>query len=263
VARPAPAILILLGLPAMLAAQAIDPRAVQPERPTVATHAHTVAPGIVEVETGVEADRFNDHSHALGVPTNVKLGLAGHAQLNIYVPFMGGDVSSLGIGDVGAGVKWRLLDHHPVLGDFAILPIVKLPSGSQASGRGTGTTDVSAILISSHTLGSVTMDLNVGHTWRSGDGTLAPKQAWLWTASFGVPVKGRLGWVLEYFGYPATSGAAATEAYSAILSGPTFAVNPRVMLDAGVIVPFAGQQTYALYAGLVFHAGRIWRAGAP
>ena len=31
-----------------------DPRAAIPERPTVVTHAHTVAPGVVEIETGLQ-----------------------------------------------------------------------------------------------------------------------------------------------------------------------------------------------------------------
>ena len=35
-------------------AQARDPREVQPERPTVATHAGSVAPGFLEVEWGAE-----------------------------------------------------------------------------------------------------------------------------------------------------------------------------------------------------------------
>ena len=33
----------------------VDPRQVQPERPTVATHAGTVAPGYLEIETGPDA----------------------------------------------------------------------------------------------------------------------------------------------------------------------------------------------------------------
>ncbi len=46
--------------PAAASAQAParDPHAVQPERPTVATHAYTVAPGWVEIEAGVELDRY-------------------------------------------------------------------------------------------------------------------------------------------------------------------------------------------------------------
>src|SRR5256885_8764954 len=50
----------------------IDPRVVQPERPSVATHAGTVAPGFLEIETGIESDRNADGTHALVVPTVLK-----------------------------------------------------------------------------------------------------------------------------------------------------------------------------------------------
>lgn len=252
--------LALFLAPAAAAAQGpADPRAVQPERPTVATHAYAVAPGILEIETGVEADRFDDRSHAFGIPTNVKLGLMDRVQLNVFVPLASGGPVPLGVGDLAVGVKWRFLDHHPVLGNFAVLPIVKFATGSVAQGRGTGTTDISLILISSRTIGPVALDLNVSGTLRSGDGSAAPKRAGFWTISLGLPVKGNLGWALEYFGYPATSGPAGTPAYSAVLTGPTLVLVPSFSVDAGVIVPFAGLQTWALYAGLVWNAGRLWR----
>ena len=56
--------------------EAADPRAVRPERPTVATHAWTVAPRYLELETGVEWDRNPDASHAVLTPTLLKIGIA-------------------------------------------------------------------------------------------------------------------------------------------------------------------------------------------
>jgi hypothetical protein len=252
------AVLALLLAPAVLAGQEPrDPRSVRPERPTVATHAYPVAPGILEIESGVEVDRFDDRSHAVLAPTNVKLGLSSRAQLNVYLPLAAPGGASLGVGDVGAGVKWQLVEGHPVLGSFAVLPALKAPSGSASAGRGTGTTDVSLTLISSREIGPVSLDLNVAGTLRSGDGTAAPRHATLWTASFGIPVSGRLGWALELFGYPATSGPAGTPAYSAVLTGPAL-VGRRLAVDAGIIVPFAGRQTFGLYAGAVWNAARLW-----
>ena len=251
---------LLAVCPAALLAQAgRDPHAVQPERPTVATHAYTVAPGYFELESGVEADRFRDHSHAFGVPTNLKLGLTGHAQLNVLAPLVRRDGAPLGVGDVAVGVKWRLLDRHPVLGDFALQPFVKLATGSVASGRGTGTTDLTLLAISSRTVGRVAVDLNASYTRRSGNGAAAPRSVTFWTASFGIPLAGKIACVLEYFGYPATSGPAGTRAYTAVLAGPTVLVRPWLGFDAGVIVPLAGGQSYALYAGGTWNAGRLWR----
>src|ERR1044072_6418978 len=49
----------------------VNPRAVQPERPTVATHAGTVAPGYIELEEGVERDSWPGGEHILVAPTNL------------------------------------------------------------------------------------------------------------------------------------------------------------------------------------------------
>lgn len=112
-------LLMALAARAIAAAQtpATNPRAVQPERPTVVTHANSVnrpAPG------------------------------------------------AAGIGDLSVGVKWRLVDHAPVLGRFAIQPGLKMPSGSLVKGKGTNTTDLNLLFISSHTLSAVLLDVNVG-----------------------------------------------------------------------------------------------------
>ena len=127
-----------------------NPRAVQPERPTVATHAGTVARGYAELESGVERDRLDD-------------------------------------------------------------------------------------------------------------GTRAPRSATLWTVSSGLPVRGPLGWALEVYGYPGTSGPAGAPPIVALLAGPTLAVRPTLALDVGFITPLAGPQPHALYAGLVTNFGRVWR----
>lgn len=51
-----------------------DPRAGMPERPSVATHAGIVAPGFVEIEAGVEVDRYDDAWNRGLVPAVVKIG---------------------------------------------------------------------------------------------------------------------------------------------------------------------------------------------
>jgi hypothetical protein len=174
---------------------------------------------------------------------------------------MGADAGSLGAGDASVGLKWRLLDGHPILGDFAVLPSFKFPTGSAAAGRGTGTTDFSLALISSRTVGPVSVDLNAVAAVRSGDGSLAPRFASLWTISLGFPVRGPLGWALEYFGYPATRGPSGAPGWSAVLTGPTLTADRSLAVDAGVIVPLSGPETSAVYAGIVWNGGRLWRPG--
>src|SRR6185503_4272232 len=138
-----------------------DPHAVQPERPTVATHAGTVAPGWLEIEAGVEHDHFSPANNTTFTPTTIKIGLASHVQLSILGSVVH-TIAGSGIGDVTVGAKWRLVDDAPILGDFAVLPAVKFAAGSSDRGTGTGTTDASLLFISSHDFGGVAMDINAG-----------------------------------------------------------------------------------------------------
>ncbi|HEY4303616.1 MAG TPA: transporter [Gemmatimonadaceae bacterium] len=234
-----------------------NPRQVQPERPTVATHAGTVAPGYLEVEAGLERDQFTHATSALAVPIVWKFGIASHAQLSVSTPFASSDAGS-GLGDFAVGIKWRLLDDAPILGDFAVLPQIKAPTGSISKGTGTNTTDASFLFISSHDLGGVAMDLNAGVTHRSGDRSEVPKTATIWTASFGGPIADNLGWVAEVFGYPGTGGAAGQKGTTALLAGPTLLAAPYLALDIGVIIPLTGPQPHAVYLGGVYNFGRLW-----
>lgn len=220
----------------------------------MATHAGTVAPGYVEVESGVERDRASDGSHALVVPTEVKVGLAPRTQLSLFLPVSSATGVPLGAGDIAAGVKWRIADGEGPLQRFALLPTVKLATGGD---RGTRTTDAALLLIDSRSIGPVSLDLNIGLTLRSGDGTSAPRTASLWTVSSGAPVAGAVGWQLECFGYPGTHGPAGAAPIVAILTGPTLGAWRTLALDAGVILPVAGPQPRALYAGLVTNLGRL------
>jgi hypothetical protein len=240
-------------------AQEPDPHAVQPERPTVATHAGTVSPGWVELEYGVEWDRYDDDSRGAIVPIVAKIGLTRRTQLNVVQSLLrlpGGQ--SMHASDLTVGVKWRIADHAPVLGRFAIFPSLKFPTGSAVLGSGTDTTDMGLLLISSHDLGPVAMDLNAGYTRRSGNGLIAPRNATVWTASFGGAAAGAVGWVAELYGYPRTSGPAGQDDIVAFLVGPTFSVRPWLALDGGVIVPLAGPQPNAVYFGGVWNIGSAW-----
>lgn len=230
------------------------PRAVQPERPSVATHAGTVAPGYLEVETGVERDKLAHAAATYVIPTLFKVGVSRRMQLSIQLPMSGGNGSVLGGGDVAVGIKLRVSEDRPLLQDVAILPQVKFATGGN---RGTGTTDASLLLINSRTLGPVELDLNAGLTVRSGDASHAPRTATMWAAALGIPVRGSLGWALEVYGYPGTSGPSGSAPIVAILTGPTLVVRQELALDVGAIIPAAGAQPRALYAGVVANLGRV------
>lgn len=251
-----------LAIPLRAQSAETDPRAVQPERPTVATHAHTISPGFFEVETGVQGNRLDAGGRAYAVPTVLKVGLSSHLQLNLGSPaFLPVAGQQAGLGDVSIGVKWRLLDDHPVLGDFALLPAIKFPTGSASNGTGSGTTDVGLTAIASYDVHGVSMDLNAAYTKVGVTSEQSGPDAALWTASFGFPVAGRLSWVAELFGVPRIDGASAPPS-TALLTGPSFLVSRALNLDVGIIAPIHGDMPNAIYAGLVWNLGTFSRSAA-
>ena len=239
------------ALASALRAQGVrNPHDAQPERPTVATHAGTVAPGWFEVESGIERDRVGSGITSLATPTLLKFGVAPRVQLDIMLTTVRpAGTRSMGVGDGGIGVKWRVAEALPILGDFAVQPSIKFPTGSVNRGTGTGTTDALLLLISSHVFGPVALDLNAGMT-RHGDGS----NAGLWAISTGTTINGPLSWVAELFGAPGLSGTGPSAGF---LTGPMLAVHSWFVVDVGFIAPVTGPQSPALYTGLTWNVGRL------
>lgn len=245
---------------------AADPRAVQPERPTVATHAYTVTPGYVEIEAGVQ-DMQPSSASQLVVPVVVKLGIAPRLQLELQGGYMRStaagppSTTDAGASDMALALKQRVLDAAPVVHDFSVQGSIKFATGSH--GVGTETTDASLLLISSRQIGRGELDLNAGYTRRSGNGATAPISATLLAASFGAPIHGVVGAVAEFFGYPGTGGPAGAPPEVGFLTGPTLQVEPWMVLDAGVILNVQHMGANAAYAGLTYNVGRIPGFPAP
>lgn len=259
------AALLAFGLSATAWAQAPappDPHAAQPERPTVATHAYTVAPGWIEIEAGSQRQAEGALADRLAVPIVVKIGLSSRLQLGVAPGWQReaqGGGAQAGITDLVVALKWRLTDDAPVIGAFAIQPAVSLPSGSADAGRGSGTMATSVLLVSSRRIGNVSIDLNAGYTRLGGESASFPRDSTVWAAAAAVPVAGRLGWAAEVFGYPGTSGPAGAPPVVAFLTGPTFALKPSLILDAGATFDIEGWGGTAIYAGLTWNIGRLWK----
>jgi hypothetical protein len=243
-----------------------DPHAAQPERPTVATHAYTVAPGYLEVEIGAQ-DMQPASSSQFSIPTVVKIGIAPRLQLELQGGYARNTTqgppgtNDAGASDIAIALKQRVLDAAPVVHDFSVQGSIKFATG--AHGISTETTDASLLLISSRPIGTGELDLNAGYTRRSGDGSTAPVNATLLTASFGTPVHGPVGAVAELFTYPGTSGPAGAPPQIGFLTGPTLQVHPWLVLDAGVILNVQHMGGNAAYAGLTYNVGRIPGFPAP
>jgi hypothetical protein len=238
----------------------VDPHTAQPERPTVATHAYTVAPGYWELEGGWQYQAPPGTSINT-VPLLVKIGVARGVQLDVASSVVQTRSAAVGTqrapGDLTLAAKVRVAT-LPVLGDFSVQPSLKLPTGSVAQLSGTGTTDGGLLLISSHQFGPLEIDANAGWTVRSGDGSHAPRNAWLWTVSGGAPVARGVGATAEVFGYPGTIGPASNPPQVGFLFGPTLTARKWLVFDTGVIASVENLGPTAFYAGVTANLGRLF-----
>jgi Putative MetA-pathway of phenol degradation len=259
---PAGVLLAVFLIPARAEAQTPNPHDAQPERPTVGTHTATVAPGWIEIEAGFERQNTGALANSLSVPFVAKIGLAPQLQLNV-APGWQRDAdngqSENGMTDLLLALKWRFGEGLPIVGDLALQTAVSLPSGSEDAGRGTGSAGLNLIVISSHQLGPFALDVNIGYQRLGGDGTVAPENSTLWSVSTGFPIAGRLGWCAEVFGFPGTSGPAGTRPIVAFLTGPTLVVRGPFVVDAGAIFDITGFGRTAVFGGLTWNVGRLWR----
>lgn len=251
---------LLLGSRVAFAQREPKLHTAQPERPSVSTHAGTVSTGWLEIETGIELDNGQDPDHTGLVTLAAKLGIGEKLQLTMLTNAIRATGLEGGTGDVTTGLKWRMLADHPILGDFAVLPSIKMPTGSVTRGTGTGTTDATLLLISSRDLFGADLDVNVGYTFRGGSGIHAPRDSWLWAASLGGDLPHGAGWVVELFGVPGTSGAQGALPLVGLLAGPTFTLRDWLVFDIGGIIPVAGPQAHAFYTGLTWNVGQLWGA---
>lgn len=251
-----PTLVLVAAFARAAGAQAADPHAALPERPSVATHAATVAPGWLEVEGGIERPRDDGRFGDTTVPLALKVGLASQAQLTVAPSLARPAGGSVALEAMNAGVKYRLTDHAPVFGAVAVLPSVTMPAGSA---RDMDEDAVGLLLISSRTLGAVSVDLNAGYTRRRGDGSRAPRHESLWAASAGGPLSGRVSWMGEVSGSPRTSGPAGRARVVNSVVGVNAAVTPFLVLDVAAFVPLAGDDAFTVMSGAVWNVGRLWR----
>jgi hypothetical protein len=242
--------------PLAAGAQQPDPHAAQPERPSVATHAYSVAPGWIEVEFGAERDSVDRHFEGAAAPVAIKLGLASHLQLTVLTGVTH-DAGATGVdpSDLGVSLKWRMADAVPGLGAIAVQPGLVVSMPGHGVDREIG---ANVILIASQSIHSVSLDLNAGVTRWTGDGTRVPRTESMWAISTGGSFGGPVGWDVELSGLPRTSGPAGQLSSAAFLVGPVFTVRPSLVFDVGLMAPVTGPQPRVLYAGGVWNAGRVW-----
>jgi len=211
---------------------------------------------------GGQRDREDGQFQGFGAPVAAKLGLASRLQLTISTSLTHEpDGGSTSLGDTAIALKWRFAEDVPVAGALAGMATVTVPTAT-----GSGPADplaLSLLLISSNSIGPLTLDVNAGYTHRRGDDSVLPRTETVWAAAAGGPLAGPVGWDAELFGYPRTSGPTGHPSAVGALFGPTFTVRRWLVFDAGFTVPVTGGDHRNVFLGGTWNVGHVFTTARP
>ena len=242
--------MITLGLLLLVVQGPPAPWTANPERPTVATHAYTVAPGYAELEQGVRAFGLRHFSEFTAWDVNLKIGLDRGLQLGLFgLPYARSGAGG-GMGDVGVALKLsRELSPKAAV---AIVPAVTVPTGDNSRGHGAGRTLVGLVGVFSADLsdgGGLHFDANAGPV---SIGAGKPQ----WFTSIGLSVGGSVGVATELFNY--TSGGAAPR-QGGFLAALMIQVSESVVLDVGGVRGLGDESPHQVFVGLTTNLGAIFK----
>ena len=225
-----------------------SPRAANPERPTVATHAYAVAPGYVEIEQGISARGVASFRDATSWDVNVKIGIAPYLQVGLFGPGYARTSAGHGVGDWGLALKLRadVSDQAAV----AIVPAITFPTGKEQLGLGAGRVlGQLPLVFSLDGPARVHADFNAGPL-----GIGAGRLQWLTTASIGRPVGGRFGLTAEVYRISAGSaGPRQAGLLGALLVTPV----QWMVIDIGGTWGLGSGSPDVVFLGLTTNLGRL------
>jgi hypothetical protein len=206
---------------------------------------------VLETEWGVDAAASQQDINGL-----LKFGVSKNLELRVTNnPFLANS-GTHGVGDTGAGFKYRFTrdaGHRPSL---AFMYMAKLPTAGNV--LGSGQVDHSFTFLVSKDLGKHHFDFNtvlilLGRPHGGFDHDVLNALAW------SHPVRGKWSATAELSGVTAPTGF--TRASAQVLASATYTVRPRLVLDCGMAERIAGDIPNATFiAGFTYAIGRLYRS---
>ena len=217
-----------------------------PNRPTFASTAEMVQRGVFEVEYGFEA--ADGHQNINGL---LKWGAVKNLELWFLNNPIERDAAVAGLGDSGAGLKYKLFTQAKARPTFSVLYVATLPTAT--AGLGAGASGHSLQLLFSKDFGKHHFDANEGVQFVGRPGASGFDRNYFTALSYFHPLTEKWGYTAEIAGFSRTNGA--TPATMTLLGAGTYNVSSRLVLDGGAYfavygnlprVTFFGGVTYSI-----------------
>ena len=209
-----------------------------PNRPTFSTTAEAVQKGVFEIEFGLEA--ADGHQNLNGL---LKFGLLENLELRFGNNPILRDTGVAGLGDSGAGLKFRFIKQEGVLPTISALYTATIPSAT--AGLGAGALGHSAGILLSKDFGKHHLDFNESIQWVGHPDANGFDRNYFTALAYAHPVTAKLQVTFEIAGYSRTN--ATTPSTLTILPAVTYSVSPRLILDCGGYIAAHGNLPRATF----------------
>jgi hypothetical protein len=216
-----------------------------PNRPTIATTAEAVQRGVFEIEYGFEA--ADGHQNINGL---LKWGAFKNLELRFANNPIQRDAGIAGMGDSGAGFKYRIVSQAKALPTISILYIATLPTAT--AGLGVGAVGHSVQILLSKDFGKHHFDFNYGPQFLGRPGGRGFDRNYFSALSYSYAITKKWGYTGEVAGFSRANPT--TPATMTLLNAATYNVAPRLVLDCGVFVAVYGHLPRVNFIGGVTYS---------
>ena len=221
-----------------------------PNRPTFASTGEMVQPGVFEIEYGFEAAKGHQNINGL-----LKWGAVKNLELWFLNNPIERDAGTAGLGDSGAGFKYKLISQKDVRPTLAILYVATIPTARPALGVG-ATAHLVQVLVSKD-FGKHHFDINEGVQFVGRQQQGGFDRTYFTALSYSRPLSGKWGYSGEIAGFSRLNGT--TPATMTLLNAITYNFSSRLVLDGGAYFAAYGQlPRVTMFAGVTYSVTNLY-----
>ncbi|SRR6266436_676278 len=225
-----------------------------PNRPTFASTAEMVQLGVFEIEYGFEAADGHQNVNVL-----LKWGAVKNLELWFLNNPIERDAGTGGLGDSGAGFKYKLFPQQKARPTVAILYVATLPTARPELGAG-AMAHLVQILVSKD-FGKHHFDVNEGVQFVGRPQLGGFDRRYFTALSYSRPLKGKWGYTGEIAGYSWQN--TAMPGTMVLLNATTYNLTPRLVLDGGAyFAAYGNLPRVTFFAGLTYSVADLYHLHA-
>jgi hypothetical protein len=221
-----------------------------PNRPTFASTAEMVQTGIFEIEYGLEA--ADGHQNINGL---LKWGAVKNLELWFLNNPIERDAGVAGLGDSGAGFKFKLFPQKKARPTLAFLYVATLPTARPALGAG-AMQHLAQILVSKD-FGKHHFDANEGVQFVGRPGSSGFDRRYFTALSYSHPLTQKWAYTAEIAGF--SRAGTMNPASMTILAAPTYNLTSRLVFDGGAYLAVYGNlPRVTFFLGLTYSVADLY-----